>query len=94
MATTKQTSLRRSPKKHLSIRIGLPLDEFLREKGSEHPGGFSGFVEELIEFGAIAHGYQPAADNTAYRAFADTIATVVLERMEEKGMLPKPGANE
>lgn len=79
----------RTAKKHLSVRIPADLEEFLREKGGEHPGGFSGIVEDALTIGAVAHGYQPTASSPAFIAFAETISALVIERMEEKGLVPK-----
>jgi hypothetical protein len=79
----------RAPRKHLSVRIPAHLEEFLREQGRKHDGGFSALVEDALTLGAVAHGYQPAATSPAFIAFAETISGMVIERMEEKGLVGK-----
>lgn len=83
---------RRSPKKHLSVRIPADLDAFLREKGEEHAGGFNGLIEDVLTVGAAAaYGYEPQVLTPAAVTFAEAVASIVLERMEEKKGSPAKG---
>lgn len=84
----------RAPRKHLSVRIPADLEEFLREKGAKTPGGFSAIVEDALTLGAVAHGYEPKVATPAFIAFAEIVSGLVIERMEEKGMVSKAQAND
>lgn len=82
----------RTRKSHISVRVPPRLEEFLREKGDEHPRKLTGLIEDYLTFAAIANGYNPEAGSPMFDRLADALAGIMIERLENKGVIPKGGA--
>lgn len=67
-----------------SMRFPAPLVEFLREQGNKHPKGLTGFFEDCLVIGACAHGFKPEYPSPLFDAFAETISSMVAEKLKSK----------